>query len=111
MVKSVKSWSGRRDSNPRPRPWQGRAPARYWRAKHKQQNQISEAQTAKSDQKKTKGHSARRYWPKAHDDEVHSFVELSLDTPLSALPQFVQEATHKLFAAFDGAKIPRATIE
>jgi hypothetical protein len=23
MVKSVKSWSGRRDSNPRPRPWQG----------------------------------------------------------------------------------------
>src|ERR1039457_1354298 len=24
MVRSVKSWSGRRDSNPRPRPWQGR---------------------------------------------------------------------------------------
>jgi hypothetical protein len=43
--------------------------------------------------------------------EVRSFVELSLDTPLSALPQFVQEATRKLFAAFDGAKIPQATIE
>jgi len=42
-----KIWSGRRGSNPRPRPWQGRAPARYWPAKHKQQNQISEAQTAK----------------------------------------------------------------
>src|ERR1700677_3735487 len=24
IVNSVKSWSGRRDSNPRPRPWQGR---------------------------------------------------------------------------------------
>jgi hypothetical protein len=42
---------------------------------------------------------------------VRSFVELSLDTPLSALPQFVQEATRKLFAAFDGTKIPQATIE
>jgi hypothetical protein len=42
---------------------------------------------------------------------VRSFVELSLDTPLSAIPQFVQEATRKLFAAFDGAKIPQATIE
>jgi hypothetical protein len=52
-----------------------------------------------------------QYWPKAHDDEMRSFVELSLDTPLSALPQFVQEATRKLFAAFDGAKIPQATIE
>jgi hypothetical protein len=32
MVKSVKSWSGRRDSNPRPRPWQGRAlPLSYTR--------------------------------------------------------------------------------
>src|SRR6266446_1039565 len=27
VVKSTKSWSGRRGSNPRPRPWQGRAPA------------------------------------------------------------------------------------
>jgi hypothetical protein len=42
---------------------------------------------------------------------MRSFVELSLDTPLFALPQFVQEATRKLFAAFDGAKIPQATIE
>jgi hypothetical protein len=37
--------------------------------------------------------------------------KVSLDTPLSALPQFVQEATRKLFAALDGAKIPQATIE
>jgi hypothetical protein len=35
-------------------------------------------------------------------DEVRSFVELSLNAPLSALPQLVQEATRKLFAAFDG---------
>jgi hypothetical protein len=27
VVKSAKSWSGRRDSNPRPRPWQGCAPS------------------------------------------------------------------------------------
>jgi hypothetical protein len=27
VVRSAKHWSGRRDSNPRPRPWQGRAPA------------------------------------------------------------------------------------
>ena len=32
VVKSAKSWSGRRDSNPRPRPWQGRAlPLSYTR--------------------------------------------------------------------------------
>lgn len=47
----------------------------------------------------------------AHDDKIESCVQFSLDTPLSALAQFVDEATKRLFAAFDGASIPRQTIE
>lgn len=48
---------------------------------------------------------------RAHDNEITSFVEFSLDTPVSALGQFVDEATRHLFIAFDGARIPMATIE
>jgi hypothetical protein len=47
----------------------------------------------------------------AHDDSVESCVQFSLDTPLSALAQFVDEATKRLFAAFDGASIPGGEIE
>lgn len=47
----------------------------------------------------------------AHDDTVESYVQFSLDTPLSALPQFVDEATKRLFVAFDGTTIPLRTIE
>jgi hypothetical protein len=47
----------------------------------------------------------------AHDDQVTTFTEFSLDTPLSALAQFVEEATKRLFVAFDGAQIPKSTIE
>jgi hypothetical protein len=47
----------------------------------------------------------------AHDDTIESFVQFSLDTPLSAVPQFVEEATKRLFVAFDGATIPRMAIE
>jgi hypothetical protein len=47
----------------------------------------------------------------AHDDIVESCVQFSLDTPLSALAQFVDEATKRLFAPFDGTTIPRRTIE
>lgn len=47
----------------------------------------------------------------AHDDDVESCVQFSLDTPLSALPQFVDEATKPLFAVFDGAAMPRITID
>jgi hypothetical protein len=47
----------------------------------------------------------------AHDDEVTTFTELSLDTPLSALAQFVEEATQRLFIAFDSAEIPKSTTE
>jgi hypothetical protein len=47
----------------------------------------------------------------AHDDEVTTFTEFSLDTPLSALAQFVEEATQRLFIAFDSAEIPKSTTE
>jgi hypothetical protein len=47
----------------------------------------------------------------AHDDVIESCVQFSLDTPLSALPQFVDDATKRLFAAFDGTTIPRLSIE
>jgi hypothetical protein len=47
----------------------------------------------------------------AHDDEITTFTEFSLDTPLSALAQFVEEATKRLFIAFGGAEIPKWTTE
>jgi hypothetical protein len=48
---------------------------------------------------------------KAHDDSVQSCVQFSLDTPLSALAQYVDEATKRLFIAFEGTTVPRQTIE
>jgi hypothetical protein len=48
---------------------------------------------------------------RAEDDEVTSFVEFSLDTPLSALPLFVEEVTRKLFIAFNGATVHMSMIE
>jgi hypothetical protein len=46
----------------------------------------------------------------AHDETIESCVQFSLDTPLSALAQFVDDATKRLFAAFEGTRIPlRAT--
>lgn len=47
----------------------------------------------------------------AQDDTVESYVQFSLDTPLSVLPKFVDEATKRLFSAFDGATIPLRTTE
>ena len=47
----------------------------------------------------------------AHDETIESCVQFSLDTPLSAIPQFVDEATKRLFAAFDGTTIPRRAVE
>ena len=47
----------------------------------------------------------------AHDDQIESCVQFSLETPLSALPQFVDAATKRLFAAFEGATVPRRTLE
>lgn len=47
----------------------------------------------------------------AVDDTVETFVELSLDTPLAALHQFVYTATRKLYVAFNGAALPPSTVE
>lgn len=47
----------------------------------------------------------------AHDETIESCVQFSLDTPLSALSQFVDEAAKRFFVAFDGATIQRLTIE
>jgi hypothetical protein len=47
----------------------------------------------------------------AHDDQIDSYVEFSLDTPLSAVGQFVAEATKELFVAFDGKTVPLQTVE
>jgi hypothetical protein len=47
----------------------------------------------------------------AHDDEIESCVQLSLDTPLAALTPFVHDATKGLFAAFDGTTVPSRTLE
>jgi hypothetical protein len=47
----------------------------------------------------------------AHDPTVENCVQFSLDTPLSALAQFVDEATKPLFTVFDGATMPVAAID
>lgn len=47
----------------------------------------------------------------AHDEAVENCVQFSLDTPLSALSQFVDNATNRLFAAFEGTTIPLRTTE
>lgn len=48
---------------------------------------------------------------KSYENTVESCVQFSLDTPLSALGQYVDEATKRLFAVFDGATMPLATID
>jgi hypothetical protein len=47
----------------------------------------------------------------AHDDEVETFVALPLDTPISAITPFVDEATRRLFARFNGYRMAPAEIE
>ena len=47
----------------------------------------------------------------AHDDEVTTFVELSLDTPPSAIGPFVEQAVRDLFVLFGGYRMPSAAIE
>ena len=52
----------------------------------------------------TEGHTA-------HDDSVDTFVEVPLDTPISAIAPYVEEATRDLFVIFDGYSIASQTIE
>ncbi len=47
----------------------------------------------------------------AHDDEITTCVELTLDTPPSAVAPVVELATRRLFALFDGYTMPTGTIE
>jgi hypothetical protein len=47
----------------------------------------------------------------AQDNEIATFVEMPLETPLSAIAPFVDEATRLLFAAFDGTQIPSNVVD
>jgi hypothetical protein len=50
-------------------------------------------------------------WGQSHDDEVTTFTELSLDTPISAIAPFVDEATRDLFVLFNGHVLTPGVIE
>jgi hypothetical protein len=47
----------------------------------------------------------------AHDDEVTTYVETSLDTPASAITPLVDQATQDLFVLFGGYKFPLQSTE
>ncbi len=47
----------------------------------------------------------------AYNDEASSYVNVPLDTPLSALGAFVHQAVQPLFAAFDGYEISIDVVE
>jgi hypothetical protein len=47
----------------------------------------------------------------AHDDAVTTFIEVPLDTAPSAIAPFVDDATRRLFALFDGYRIPNQATE
>ncbi len=47
----------------------------------------------------------------AHDAAAESFVEVPLDTPVTALEPYVSRATDPLFSKFDGYVAPQALVE
>ena len=47
----------------------------------------------------------------AYRDEVFSSVAVPLETPLSAVHQFVHAATESLFEAFDGFQLSQQVVE
>jgi hypothetical protein len=47
----------------------------------------------------------------ADDDSVENFVELSLDTPVSAIAPYVGQVVNDLFSTFDGYQMRREAIE
>ncbi|MBD2459430.1 ATP-binding protein [Oscillatoria sp. FACHB-1407] len=56
----------------------------------------------------------RRWIPQhyfAYQDEVTTFVNLPLDTPLSSLPQYVNQAVQPLFEVFDGFTLNENVVE
>ncbi|MGB8898855.1 MAG: hypothetical protein WCC90_06245 [Methylocella sp.] len=48
---------------------------------------------------------------KAYSDDVTTYIEVPLDTPVSAIAPFVEEATRELFALFDGYAMPSGAVE
>ncbi len=50
-------------------------------------------------------------WGKAHDDQVTTYTEMTLDTPLSAIAPFVDQATRDLFVIFNGHTLSPGAIE
>jgi hypothetical protein len=49
--------------------------------------------------------------PSAYQDEVLTFVDVPLETPLSALSNFVNQAVQPLFQVFDGFVLDRNVVE
>jgi hypothetical protein len=49
--------------------------------------------------------------PSAYQDEVLTFVDVPLETPLSALSNFVNQAVQPLFQLFDGFALSRDVVE
>ena len=47
----------------------------------------------------------------AHDDEVTTYIETSLDTPTSAIAPLVDQATQDLFVLFGGFRFPVQSTE
>jgi hypothetical protein len=47
----------------------------------------------------------------AVDDSAEHFVELPLDTPVSAIAPYVEKVVNRLFSAFCGYKVQEAAIE
>jgi Putative DNA-binding domain len=47
----------------------------------------------------------------ASDSEIVSFIDVPLETPLSALSQYVHQVTRPLFEAFNGYTVSRNTVE
>lgn len=55
----------------------------------------------------------RHIWPgrSAYQDEVITFVKIPLETPLSALGEFVNHAVRPLFEVFDGFVLSKDVVE
>ncbi|WP_262032130.1 RNA-binding domain-containing protein [Microvirga sp. Mcv34] len=47
----------------------------------------------------------------AHQDTAEGYVEVPLDTPVSAIAPYVRQATANLFSAFDGFEFPIRSVE
>ncbi|MFZ1924454.1 MAG: hypothetical protein WAU57_22795 [Xanthobacteraceae bacterium] len=50
-------------------------------------------------------------WGEAHDDKITTYTEMSLDTPVTAIAPFVDQATKDLFVLFNGHTITAGVIE